>query len=167
MIENSPPPLSIRWAEPNEYDSAATFITAAIQPDPGYISHGEIQTGLSTDGRSWVPDLAEKMRADFSEPGPDRRIVVAFEADNLVCVGVVLKCADERASYVVIEDIAVSPTARSGGIGRRVMTFVEDQARAWGSDWAFMESGIHNDRAHAFFERLSYQPISKVFAKAL
>ena len=166
MTDRSPP-ISIRWANPADRATAAAFITAAIHPDPGYISHGEIQTGLSMNGEDWAPDLAEKMRADFAEPGPDRSIVLAFEGDALICVGVVLKCFNERASYVVIEDIAVSPTARSGGIGRRVMSFVEDHARAWGADWAFMESGIRNDRAHAFFERLDYQPISKVFAKAL
>lgn len=160
-------PISIRWAAPEDRKAAAAFITAAIQPDPGYISHGEIQTGLSLDGRNWAPDLAEKMEIDFAEPGPDRRIVLGFESDALVCVGVVLKCFDERAKYVVVEDIAVSPAARSGGVGRRVMAFVEDHARTWGADWAFMESGIRNDRAHAFFERLDYQPISKVFAKAL
>lgn len=159
--------LSTRWAGTDEWATAADFITAAIQPDPSYISHGEIQAGLSTNGRSWAADLAEKMQADFADPGPDRRIVLAFEGEALVCVGVVLKCFDARANYVVVEDIAVSPAARSGGVGRRVMAFIEEQARAWGADWAFMESGIHNDRAHAFFERLDYQPISKVFAKAL
>lgn len=159
--------ISIRWAEPDEAAFAADFITAAIQPDPSYISHGEIQTGLSPDGRVWTADLAEKMRADFADPGPDRRIAIAREGDALVCVAVVLRCFDDRANYVVIEDIAVSPDARSGGIGRRMMAFVEDQARAWGADWAFMESGISNARAHAFFERQDYRLVSKVFAKPL
>lgn len=155
------------WATREQLPQAADFISAIIALDDRYISHGEIQTGLSLDGRTWAPDLIEKMREDFADLGPDRRVAVAWVGDDMVGVGVALFHQDDRARYVVIEDIAVSPAARSGGVGNGLMDFMESEARRNGFPWAFLESGLDNERAHALFERRDYRPLSKVFCKSL
>jgi len=157
----------ISWAGEAQLPEAADFITGAIRPDDRYISHGEIQTGLSLDGATWAADLAEKMRKDFADLGTERRVVLAHIDGALVGVGVVFEHRDDRARYVITEDIAVAPSARSAGVGGHMMDFIEADARARGIDWAFLESGLDNEGAHAFFERRSYRPLSKVFGKRL
>lgn len=157
----------LRWATTSELPEAADFMAAVLALDDRYISHGEIQTGLSLDGRTWAVDLRTRMREDFADLGPDRRVVVAHIDGALVGVAVVLQPRDARARYLVTEDVAVSPEARSGGIGGRIMDFIEADARARGCEWAFLESGLDNDGAHAFFERRRYRPLSKVFGKRL
>jgi GNAT superfamily N-acetyltransferase len=167
MTDAAAPP-TIRWAtEEGERAAAADFMSAVIALDARYISHGEIQTGLSLDGRSWAADLSAKMRDDFADPGPDRRIAIAATGGAIVGVGVALFHADERARYMILEDIAVAPDVRSGGIGGRMIDFMEAEARARGMEWAFLESGLHNHKAHALFERRAYAPVSKVFCKKL
>lgn len=157
----------IGWADTADLPEAADFMSEIIGLDDRYISHGEIQTGLSRDGQAWVTDLKAKIAEDFTDLGTSRRVVIARQDGELVGAGVVLEQADDRARYIVTEDIAVSPTARSGGIGRRMMDFIEADARARGIDWAFLESGLDNEGAHAFFERRDYHPLSKVFGKRL
>ena len=166
MTSPAGPPI-ISWAGEAALPEAADFITRSIRPDGRYISHGEIQTGLSQDGETWVDDLPEKMREDFADLGAGRRVVLAHIDGELVGVGVVFEHRDDRAHYLITEDIAVAPSARSAGVGGHMMDFIEADARARGVAWAFLESGLNNDGAHAFFERRSYRPLSKVFGKRL
>jgi GNAT superfamily N-acetyltransferase len=166
MNQNAGSPR-VQWATEDRLMEAADLMSAAIGLDPRYISHGEIQTGLSLDGRTWAPDFVDKMREDFSDLGPDRRLAVALVDDELVGAGVALFKQDDRARYVVLEDIAVSLTARSGGIGGELIDFIETEARRLGFQWAFLESGLDNHRAHALFERNDYRPVSTVFCKPL
>ena len=57
--------------------SAADFAARVIGSDTRYISHGEVQTGLSPDGRRWADDLAALYRNDFAELGDERDLLVA------------------------------------------------------------------------------------------
>lgn len=158
---------TVRRAHLDELPETADFMAQVIRQDTRYISHGEIQTGLSIDGRTWADDLQTKMREDFADLGPGRRVYVAHVDDVLVGVGVAVETQDDRARYIVVEDIAVSVGVRSAGVGRRMMDFIEAEARENGCQWAFLESGVNNRGAHAFFERRDYQPLSKVFCKRL
>ena len=158
---------TVLWANSDRLIAAADMMSSVILLDASYVSHGEIQTGLSLDGKSWAPDLAEKMRSDFANLTSDRRVALALVDDELVGVAVALFQQDERARYVVLEDVAVAPKARSYGVGSRLIDFIETEARELGFQWAFLESGLANEGAHALFERKDYRPISKVFCKSL
>jgi ribosomal protein S18 acetylase RimI-like enzyme len=163
----STPSATLRWASPDDLPDAADFMARTISLDVRYISHGEIQGGLSRDGLAWVDDLPTRMREDFANPGPHRRVLLAFLDDALVGASVVLEHQDDRVHYMVTEDVAVAPEARSAGIGGKMMDVIEADARAKGCQWAFLESGLDNEAAHAFFQRRGYRPLSKVFAKPL
>lgn len=89
------------------------------------------------------------------------------EGGALVGAAIALWEADAPAPHVVIADLVVDPSARGGGAGRALVAFVEAEARARGIGWAFLESGLGNARAHAFFEREGFRVVSKVFAKPL
>lgn len=148
-----------------EMGEVAQFFATRIALDPAYISHGEVQTGLSADGQHWVPDLTERMTEDFADRGPDRAIAVARIDGTLVGALVALTVQSERIDYLVIEDLVVDPAYRAHGIGAKLVSWAEDRARAAGISWLFLESGLHNEGAHAFFEKHGFHPMSKVFSK--
>jgi N-acetylglutamate synthase-like GNAT family acetyltransferase len=72
---------------------------------------------------------------------------------------------DEEARFATLEDIAVSPDARSTGIGARMFDMIEQEATRRHAKWLFLESGLQNHRAHAFFEHHGFRTVSKVMAK--
>ncbi|MCW3835172.1 GNAT family N-acetyltransferase [Sphingomonas canadensis] len=159
--------LTVRWATPGEMEGAARFFARTIVLDRSYVSHGEIQTGLSLDGTGWAPDLEEKFVEDLGDPGPDRQVALAYLDGKLAGAAIVLWVRSDRVSYMVIEDVAVDPAARSAGVGRALIAFVEAEGRAQGIGWSFLESGLGNEGAHHFFEGLGYAAMSKVFARRL
>ncbi len=147
---------------------AAAFASSIIGQHAPYISHGEIQTGLSDDGKSWSPRLAEFYLADFLDLGDDRDLLIASAADgNIHGIAIVAWEETSRRKFAVIEDMAVDPAMRSTGIGTILMDEIDARVRERSVDWIFLESGRENLRAHAFFERHGFDEISHVFAKRL
>ncbi len=49
--------IDYRWARDDELPAIAAFFARIIALDDSYISHGEVQCGLSMDGRTWVDNL--------------------------------------------------------------------------------------------------------------
>ena len=157
----------LRWAEPGDMTDIARFFAAEIARDASYVSHGEVQTGLSADGVNWSPDLQALMIEDFLDPGPDRQVAVAMGPDGVVGALVALFTTTDRVSYLTIEDLVVAPAVRSDGVGAALVDFAERAARDRDMHWAFLESGLHNEGAHRFFERHGFNAMSKVFSKKL
>lgn len=161
-------PLVISWVEEPGIAEAARFLASVIALDPAYISHGEIQCGLSPDGRRWADDLGAMIEADLAGRGPDRRVAAARDEGGAIrAAAVLLTVATPRLHYAVIEDLAVDPDCRSSGVGARLVVFLERELAAQGIAWSFLESGRGNQGAHRFFERLGYEPVSTTFAKRL
>jgi GNAT superfamily N-acetyltransferase len=157
----------LSWATGEELIAAADFLTEAIRRDDSYVSHGEVQTGLSPDGVHWADDLATLMREDLADPGPDRQVLVARESGRILGAAIVLWVETVRVRYMVIEDVAVAPETRGTGLGGRVLAFLEAAGAERGIGWAFLESGLRNHGAHDFFEHRGFAAISKVFCKRL
>ncbi len=148
--------------------AASAFAAAIIGLHAPYISHGEIQTGLSDDGKTWVADLADRYLEDFLELGEERELLVARTPEDDIC-GLAIVAWEEtpRRKFAVIEDMAVDPEQRSSGIGALLMREIDAKVRARGVEWLFLESGKENVRAHHFFERHGFNELSHVFAKRL
>ncbi|PZU10841.1 N-acetyltransferase [Sphingomonas sp.] len=164
-----PTETSFAWDKtPAVAAEAAAFAAAMIGRDPAYISHGEIQTGLSPDGKTWFPDLPALYAEDFSSLGDDRDLLVARDAVGVI-VGVAIVAWEQstRRRFAVLEDMVVSPDSRSGGIGREMIQRVEQHINERGIEWLFLESGLHNERAHKFFAREGFGMTGHVFAKRL
>jgi ribosomal protein S18 acetylase RimI-like enzyme len=147
---------------------AAAFAGRIIGMHAPYISHGEIQTGLSDDGQTWVPDLAARYEADFLDLGEERDLLTARTPDGTLA-GIAIVAWEEtpRRKFAVLEDMAVDPDQRSSGIGAALLDAVDARVKARGVEWLFLESGKDNLRAHAFFERHGFAELSHVFAKRL
>lgn len=147
---------------------AAAFAARTVTQDAAYISHGEIQTGLSPDGRHWAQDAAQRFAADFADLGDSRELLVGRDEKGAIVAFAVLAFEETpRLRFAVLEDLAVDPAFRSGGTGARMLERVEHAAGERGIGWLFMESGIDNHRAHGFFRRHGYAETSHVFAKRL
>lgn len=160
---------TLSWtADDADLQAVGQFLAGVISRDPAYISHGEIQTGLSPDGKTWAPDLARQFADDMRQLGSNRGVAVIRDHDDLVGAAIVLWETEEPdAPYAILEDLAITPAARGAGAGESLVRFVEAEAKGRGMKWLFLESGLNNDRAHRFFERAGYRPVSKVFAKQL
>lgn len=160
---------TIAWtADDAELQAVGQCLARAISQDAAYISHGEIQTALSPDGRAWRPDLAQRFAEDMRQLGPNRSVAVMREDKVLVGAAIVLwETKEPDALHAILEDIAIEPAARGAGAGQALVDFIEAEAKARGMKWIFLESGLRNAGAHHFFERLGYEPVSKVFAKRL
>lgn len=153
---------------PERQAEAAQFMAATVALDPAYISHGEIQTGLSADGLHWDAALERHLLADLREDDADRHALLALDAAGAICgLGILAVLRSRRRCYGVVEDMAVAPQCRGFGIGTALLAALEAEARQRGADWVFLESGRNNDRAHGFFDGCGYRSLSKVFGKPL
>lgn len=155
--------------EPEELREVADFFARIISLDPAYISHGEIQTGLSLDGVSWRQDLKARFRDDLDGIDESRSIAIVRD-NNGALIGAAIvhwSLGDAEAPFATLEDLAVEPKVRSLGIGKQLTSLIEKEASERGAKWLFLESGNNNHRAHDFFKRAGFNALSQVFAKRL
>lgn len=158
----------IKWATTKqEWADAARFFARVIGPDPAYISHGEIQGALSLDGMTWAPDLERRFLEELGDFDDGRGIAIMRDADGAIVSAANVSWSFEvaEAPFATLQDMAVEPALRSSGVGATLLAFVEAEARRRGAKWVFLESGKHNHRAHAFFERHGFGEVSHVFMK--
>jgi ribosomal protein S18 acetylase RimI-like enzyme len=162
-----PVTLDLCWNGREDVPAAAAFASHVIGQGVDYISHGEIQTGLSPDGRSWADNLPALYLADFSDL-KDRDLLVARTPDGAIAAVAILAWEETpRMRFAVIEDLAVDPALRSAGVGAQMIAALSARVQERGVEWVFLESGLRNERAHAFFRRHGFAEVSHVFARRL
>ncbi|RIV84532.1 GNAT family N-acetyltransferase [Aurantiacibacter zhengii] len=167
MMARSENGMDWRWNDATDARDAATFAASVVRLSTDYISHGEIQTGLSPDGQRWADNLAELYAADFAEPD-DRDMLVGRDAEGTVCAFLVIAWeSSARREFAVIEDMAVAPQLRGKGVGSELLALALERIRQRGIEWVFLESGVANEAAHRFFEREGFNTVSHVFARKL
>jgi GNAT superfamily N-acetyltransferase len=168
-MNNAVDPRPIWAASKAEWAEAAKFFARVISQDDAYISHGEIQTGLSLDGKSWAPNLEQRFLAELGGVDDTRSLVLLRDAEGKIVAAANVTWSFETADapFATLQDMAVEPALRAGGIGARLMQAVEHEAARRGAKWMFLESGKDNHRGHAFFERHGYSEVSRVFIKAV
>ncbi len=160
-------PLTLDWNAPDDAAPAAAFAGRVISQSVDYISHGEIQTALSPDGRRWADNLADLYAADFAAL-TDRDLLVARTADGAIAAVAILAWEETpRRRFAVIEDMAVEPQLRSAGVGTQMIEAITERARERGVEWMFLESGLKNARAHEFYRHHGFAEVSHVFARHL
>lgn len=93
------------------------------------------------------------------------------EKDELIGSVMGILCQDtvgECKPFVVLENLIVSTKYRKMGIGKQLITFIEDWARENNSYFVMFMSLAKRKEAHAFYESLGYsQEISNGFKKYL
>ena len=161
--------MTIAWAHDEATRAeVARFFAANIQGDASYISHGEIQCGLSIDGRTWAGDLEARFLEDLSAGDTGPQLAVMRNGDGALVAAALVEWVDTpRVRFGVIEDLAVPAELRSSGLGNKMMKWIETEASVRNCRWLFLESGRNNLRAHRFFERHGFREMSHVFVKEL
>jgi len=164
--------LLIAWCEhPAAARMLAEFFVESVTPD--YISHGELQLGRAETSERWSPALTdivtEEIHGAVATPAPERTlwVAVAREGDTVVALALVSFHSSRGGLYGVIEDIVVRPTRRRHGIGHALLDWIEAEVRARGATRLFLESGLHNAPAHAFFQHAGYATCSVTMTKTL
>lgn len=156
------------WAASKaEWAEVAQFFARVIAADPSYISYGEMQTGLSPDGKTWAPDLEQRFLAELGSFDGTRGLAIMRDASGNIVAAANVTWSFETAGapFGTLQDMAVEPALRSAGLGGRLLRFVEDEAARRGAKWMFLESGKNNGQAHAFFEREGFAEVSRVYAR--
>ena len=67
-----------------EWAEAAQFFARVIAADTSYISHGEMQTGLSPDGKTWAPDLEQRFLAELGSFDGTRGLAIVRDASGKI-----------------------------------------------------------------------------------
>lgn len=158
----------IGWEDGREaWVEASRFFARTISDDPAYISHGEIQTGLSLDGTTWIADLEARFLAEAGADDEPRSLAIVRDTDGRMIAAAAVSWSFElpEARFATLQDMSVDAEFRSHGIGVELTAFVEAEAWRRGARWVFLESGKNNVRAHHFFERCGFEEISHVYAK--
>lgn len=168
-------PIAIDWCrDPARAEAIARFFAA--HTDPAYISHSELQFGRAVAPGRWSDDLgirvlAEAERALEGAPlergstGP--RCALAFRGDEITGLAFVCFSGGVLAPFAVLEDLLVDPASRGQGLGHTMLEWIVDQCRAAGFGRLFLESGLGNHGAHAFFEDHGFAQISVVVMRDL
>ena len=154
-----------RQAKQEDVKRLASLFWDTVSADPSYISHGELQMGiaekegvLAPDGkRKWERYISEKISARTS------RVFVA-ESENTIQGFVVSEIAsDGDRPFGVICDLLVRSDARGGGLGKTLLNAGREWLAGQGVDSIYLESGVGNHNAHAFFEHHGFCMVSHVF----
>ena len=66
-----------------------------------------------------------------------------------------------RRSYGVLDGIAVDPSSRRRGVGRRLVAGAQQWAHARGAEWLELNVYDFNHDAAAFYDALGFQSISR------
>ena len=166
-----PDGITITWCgTPSRASELADFFARHVGPE--YISHSELQVGRALSPIEWRPNLRDVLRAEI-EPrlagtGPDGKLVaVAEDGGGLAALAYVTFAGAAPVPFAIVEDLIVSPATRGRGVGKALLDWIAAEARARGIRRLFLESGVDNERAHAFFEREGFRPTSVVMMREL
>lgn len=140
------------------------FFAANASTD--YISHGEVFCGRALTLTEWVPNLAEVVAQEITDAltvdMDTKQVWVAFDGDRLVSFAI-FSVQSERV--VIMEDMVVVQGSRSKGYGEQFnhLLLASMRTELPALECIMAESGLHNEGAHRFIERMGFVPISKVF----
>jgi GNAT superfamily N-acetyltransferase len=139
--------------------------------DETYISYSEIQEGRADSDHHWSTALREKITMDLTvainsgEGALSHRVAVACVDDAVIAFALLAFHRAPSGSFAVVEDLVVDRGMRSRGIGRAMIDWILQACRNEDMKRVFLESGIRNVAAHAFFEGTGFRPVATVFMR--
>lgn len=136
-------------------DRAWTIAAVAYDsPDARGLTQALHREQIATYGRADDPEATPP--AEFDRPRG--AFLLAARAD-----GTALACGGWRTAAPATAEIKrmyVSPIARGHGLGRQILTALEDDARHHGMSEVILETGVNNLAALALYTRCGYAPIT-------
>jgi GNAT superfamily N-acetyltransferase len=101
-------------------------------------------------------DIGPAREASQFEPPDGVFLVVRDEAGEPVACGGIVRFDETRAE---LKRMYVLPRARGGGLGRKVLEQLEEQARAFGYAGVVLETGDQSVAALGLYRSSGYRPI--------
>lgn len=176
MWEEMTADFSFHWCRSAEKARQLAALFAA-NLSPEYISHSELQGPRAASPTQWNPDIAATLEREFVErvdqpldaPANGQTTLVAYAEKNGMTVGSFLVTFSRTAvtPYAILEDMMVAPAERSHGAGAAFVDWIAAESARRGVKRLFLESGLHNEHAHHFFERVGFEKVSVVMMKEL
>lgn len=123
--------------------------------------------GQGREGSAMAPYLAA---FDAIMAQPMHQIIVAEAAGRIVatCQLTILHGLSRAGmTRALVEAVRTAPDLRSAGIGAALMAEAEARARAAGARMLQLTTDKSRLRAHAFYDRLGYEPSHIGYKKAL
>jgi GNAT superfamily N-acetyltransferase len=168
--------LAISWcSDAKRTRELAVFFAENV--DPHYISHSELQGPRALSPTEWRDQLPEVLEAEIAprlesiERQPPSRsslpILIAEQDGALVGLSFVTFAGEAGVPFGIVEDLIVSPAMRGRGIGKAILDWIAQEARARDIGRLFLESGVHNERAHHLFEQQGFHIVSVVMMRSL
>lgn len=108
-------------------------------------------------------ELLEEMRKDGYS-------LYALYKDNRIVslAGLSWRVNFYNKRHVFIYDLVTDPAYRSHGYGERLISYIHNWAKENGAEYVALESGIHRNNAHRFYEeKLDYDKWCYSFRKTL
>jgi len=132
-----------------------------------YISHSEVIGGRATGNMRWIKDISTRMKWEFIHYVLNREcdLLEIFSSDDLVGFAVIER--NEKTGVAALSDIMIKESHQNKGVGKKALSEIEDFLKKKGTTTLILESGIHNERAHRFFESNGFEKISSSFIKNL
>jgi ribosomal protein S18 acetylase RimI-like enzyme len=97
------------------------------------------------------------MDADYHELLRDGRVWVADEGGELAGLIVL----EEEPEYLLVENVAVEPERQGAGVGRALLAFAEDRARARRLTEVRLYTHVKMTENQALYARLGYREIGR------
>jgi GNAT superfamily N-acetyltransferase len=96
------------------------------------------------------------------------RMVLATDGDRVCGLAVFRSYADTNSGLrLYVDDLVTDDTLRSRGVGRALLSWLEQRARTRGCTLLTLDSGTQRTRAHRFYFREGMEITSFNFKKAL
>ena len=148
-------------------EKCADFMSRQL--DPSYISHSELQGNRTTISGEWVADIRDVLRTEFRELTTlgNSRLALSSTCDAIVAVSVVNLKLHGVPPFAVVEDMIIKDGLRGRGLGTAFLKWIFDELRGLSVRHVYLESGVHNTRAHGFFERNGFERCSIVMRRTL
>jgi ribosomal protein S18 acetylase RimI-like enzyme len=158
----------IRPALLEDLDAVVDLLYRTVDLHPAYISHSEIQMGVGNSTGSLEPSARDIWIRSVSSAiiSPTSAVFVAQRPEGIVGFAIAeIASTSIGVRYGTLTDLGVDPFRRATGVGKALFDRAVEWLTASNVAMIFLESGINNDSAHGFFEKLGFRPISKVFIR--
>lgn len=140
--------VNLRWA-------LATDLEGVL----GLLEEYHRQEGLKRPPRERIRQLLEDV---LERPARGKILLAEIDGDPVGYALVVRVPSFEWASEVArLDEIFVQGRARQGGIGRRMIGFIEEYAASQGLPSIMLEVSVHNVAAREFYRAVGFQRVER------
>lgn len=166
--------FTFRWVRDGD-DARRLAGLFAANVTPEYVSHGELQGPRALAPGQWVADIDAVLEREIvarianplDAPADEATLLAAGLSVGGRDAGVFLVTLSRAAPvpFGILEDMVVDAGLRGLGLGAAFLAWITAECRARGIRRLFLESGHDNHRAHEFFAREGFSPVSVVMMK--